>query len=57
MIDQAQSQNVETQVQELTLGELEHVRGGGSANFVLADGSVRNAPVANPQRYTDVPPS
>lgn len=52
MTDQVQSttQKAETQVQELTTDELEHVGGGaflGGVFVGLADGSVRNVGAAD----------
>ena len=38
---QATSHPYETQVEGLTADELDHVSGGGGANFLLGDGSVR----------------
>jgi prepilin-type processing-associated H-X9-DG protein len=60
MTDQIQHRRSDPQVQELTPDELDTVSGGRGANFLLADGSVRNVAAADApaqQRYTDVPPS
>ena len=52
MTDQLQttSQAYETQVEDLTADELEQISGGGGANFLLGDGSVR---FALPARYAN----